>query len=240
MLHLIKKHINNYPSFKAFLKSPPNWFYAAYLTLRFVDEWSVFPAIQINGSMTIKIQKRKNATLIVKKRLILEQWLKGDGRASLLLGVGAKCIIENEFTLGQDVKIHVGSNAQLILKGKNNESASGITANSVVMVNDYLEIGADCIIAWDTFITDCDWHGIDGKKSTKKTIIGDHTWIGVGAKVLKGAVINKNSIVTSLSVVLGGEYPERALLSGSPAKVLKTDIPHWHREMSDSDNIGAV
>lgn len=118
--------------------------------------------------MRIKIQKNKKATLIVKERLILEQWLKGDGCASLILDANAKCLIEKEFTLGQGVNIYVGSNAQLIMKGKNNESASGITANSVIMVNDYLEIGEDCIIAWDTFITDCDWHGLEGKNRQRK------------------------------------------------------------------------
>ncbi|KRD07490.1 hypothetical protein ASE21_18565 [Flavobacterium sp. Root901] len=231
MINSLKKNIRNYPSFIFFLKSPINWFYAAYLTFRFVDEYSFFPAFQINGSMKIKVKKQKNAKLVIKNKLILERWLNGDGCISFSLGNNAKCIIENDFILGQGTKIYLAPNAQLILHGKSKESGSGITANSVVMVNECVEIGKDCIIAWDTFITDCDWHGIEGKNSTKKTVIGDHTWIGVGAKVLKGAVVNKNSIVTSLSVVLAGEYPERALLSGSPAKILKTNIANWHREM---------
>lgn len=231
MFYFIKKCVNNYPNFKIFLVSPLNWFYAAYLTLRFVDEWIVFPAFQFNGSVRIKVQKGKNSKLVIKNRLLLEQWLRGDGCISIILGEDSKCNIENDFILGQGVKIYLSPKAQLILMGKNDESGSGITANSVLMVNDYVEIGKDCIIAWDTFITDCDWHGIEGKNSTKKTIIKDHTWIGVGAKILKGAVINKNSIVTSLSVVLEGEYPERVLLSGAPAKVLRTNISNWHREM---------
>lgn len=231
MFHSVKEFINKYPSLKSFLKSPLNWIYAVYLTLMFVDEWSVFPAFQINGLIKIKFQKHKNGKLIIKNKLILEQWLNGDGCISVIIGDGAKCIVENDFLLGQGIKIYISPKAQLLLKGKESESASGITANSVVMVNEYLEIGKDCIIAWDTFITDCDWHGIEGKKATKKTIIGDHSWIGVGAKVLKGAIVNKNSIVTSLSVVLDGEYPENVLISGSPAKVLKTNIPRWRREM---------
>ena len=238
MLHYAKKFINKYPSFKFFLKSPLNWIYAVYLTLRFVDEYNFFPAFRINGSIKIKFKKHKNGKLIIKSRLILEQWLNGDGCISVIIEDGAKCVVENDFLLGQGIKIYVSPKAQLVLKGKEIESASGITANSVVMVNEYLEIGSDCIIAWDTFITDCDWHGIEGKKSTKKTIIGDHTWIGVGAKVLKGAIVNKNSIVTSLSVVLDGDYPENAFISGSPAKVLKTNVPRWKREMfNDNDTL---
>lgn len=236
MIYLIKKIIRNYPNLKSFLKSPLNWFYAAYLTLRFVDEYLFFPAFQIKGLVKIKINKGKNSKLVIKNKIILEQWLYGDGCISLILGVNAKCIVENDFTVGQGTKLYVGPQAELILKGKISETASGITANSVVMVNEYLEIGTDSIIAWDTFITDCDWHGIDGKKSSKRTIIGEHTWIGVGAKILKGANINKNSIVTSLSVVLSGEYTESSLICGSPAKVIKTNIPHWHREMFDNNS----
>ncbi|MET3028188.1 hypothetical protein ABXT06_16020 [Flavobacterium sp. UW10123] len=237
MLSYVKKNIAKYPNFKFFLKSPKNWLYAAYLTLRFVDEYMFFPAFQINGSVRIKVQKERNSKLIIKNRLILERWLNGDGCIALSLQHNSSCTVENDFILGQGTKIYLSKNAKLILHGKHMESGSGITANSVVMVNEHLEIGKDCIIAWDTFITDCDWHGIEGKKATKKTLIGDHTWIGVGAKILKGTIIGKDSIVTSLSVVLAGEYPERALLSGAPAQVLKTNIANWHREMFSTDDV---
>lgn len=230
------RFINKRPSLKFFLKSPLNWIYASYLTFRFVDEWGAFPAFQINGSIKIKFQKHKNGKLIIKSKLILEKWLNGDGCISVIISDGAKCIVENDFLLGQGIKIYLSCNALLVLKGKEVESASGITANSVLMVNEYLEIGKDCIIAWDTFITDCDWHGIEGKVATKKTEIGDHTWVGVGAKVLKGAIVNRNSIITSHSVVLDGDYPENVMIGGSPAKVLKTNIPHWRREMFNDNS----
>lgn len=236
MLSKLKHELNRYPDLKTFLRSPIrttwNWVYAAYLTLRYVDQYEVFPAFQFRGSMCVKISKNRKATVIIKDRLIFEQWLNGDGRTTLILGENAKLIVEREFVLGNGIKVSIGNNAQLILKGKEKESASGITANSVVMVNEYLEIGKDCLIAWDNFITDCDWHGIDGKESTKKTIIGDHVWLGVGVKILKGANVGKNSIVTTLSVVLKGEYPENALVSGNPAAVIKTGIAGWHREMA--------
>ncbi len=231
MINTIKAKLKDKPNIKLFLHSPLNWIRSAYLTLKYVDKWQQFPAIQINGTVRIRIKKATDASLIVKGKLIFEQWLNNDGLITITIGNNATCILANDFIVGNGVKIHIEPAAKLLIKGKITESASGITADSIIMVKKYLEIGADCIIAWNTFLTDCDWHGIDGKSAVKETIIGDHVWIGVGAKILKGAVIGKNSIVPSLSVVLSGVYPPQVLLSGNPAKVTKTEIPHWHRDM---------
>jgi acetyltransferase-like isoleucine patch superfamily enzyme len=231
MIGLIKNKLAKYPNVKAFLKSPWNWFYAAYLTIKYVDKWKKFPAFVINGSVRLKISKIKDATLEINDKLVIEQWLFGDERIVISLSHKSKCVIQNEFVIGNGVRIFVAPDASLVIKGKENESRSGITANSIIMVYKSLEIGKDCIIAWDTFITDCDWHGIEGKSSIKETIIGDHVWVGVGAKILKGSVINNNSIVTTLSVVLAGSYQESSLISGNPAKIVKTNIAPWSREM---------
>jgi len=231
MIGLIKNKLAKYPNVKAFLKSPWNWFYAAYLTIKYVDKWEKFPCFTIKGSCRIKISKLKGATLEIREKLIFEQWLLGNERIVLSLSQKSNCVIQNEFTIGNGVRIFVAPEGNLLIKGRENESGSGITANSVVMVYKSLEIGKDCIIAWDTFLTDCDWHGIKGKYSIKETIIGDHVWIGVGAKILKGSIINSNSIVTTLSVVLAGNYEKSSMISGSPAKIVKTNIAPWSREM---------
>ena len=52
--------------------------------------------------------------------------------------------------------------------------------------------------------------------------IGDDVWIGANATVLKGACIGNGCIVATGAVVLSGEYPERSLIAGNPAKVVKT------------------
>ena len=207
------------------------WLYEAYLTYKYVDEYTVFPAIYIPKGVKLKITKDKTAKFIINKKLILEKWKTENAFSTISLGPKAELLIENEFVIGDGVKISVAHQGKLILKGKKNDSGSGITANCVVLVKKHVEIGYDCIIAWDTFITDCDWHSIDGKSSQINTIIEDKVWIGVGAKILKGAEIGKNSIVTSNSVVLKGKYHERTLLSGSPAEIIKENIPLWHRDL---------
>lgn len=231
MIDAIKKKLNKYPGTKSFIKSPFNWLYCAFLTLRYVDDWNKFPAFIINGKVRLRISKLKGAKFKIQQHLILEQWLFGDEGIVISLSRGGQCIIENDFVIGNGVRIFVAPAAKLVLKGKDEESASGITANSIIMVYRFMEIGKDCIISWDTFLTDCDWHGIHGKTAIADTIIGDHVWIGVGAKVLKGAIIGQNSIITSLSVVLKGNYPESSLISGNPGKIVKSDIAAWTREM---------
>ena len=210
-------------------RSPFLWLYGAILTIKYVDSWSVFPAITFKKNFKVYITKKKNSKLIIKNRLIFDPFIDSKSSTSISLDQNAKLIVENDFSLGNGIKVFVGANATLNLKGKDIESASGITADSVVMVDNFLEIGKDCIIAWNTFITDSDWHALPGSPITMETTIGDHVWIGVGAKILKGVNIGKNSIVTSNSVVLKGNYPESSMISGSPAKVIKNDITDWKR-----------
>lgn len=215
-----------------FKRSPfLQWCYAAYITIRYVDEWNVFPAIQFNGKVRLKIVKRPKAKIIIHKRLFLERWLHGNGLTSIILNDGATMEIQGDFTLGDGIKCLVDNGASWICKGRKNDSGSGITANSVVMVNKLLEIGYDCIVAWDTYITDCDWHKTGSGSTVSPTIIGDHVWIGVGVKILKGVNIGDNCIVGSNSVVVSGKYESQAFISGIPAKIVKQNIPDWGRDM---------
>lgn len=203
--------------------------YAAYLTLIFVDEYDVFPAIQFADKIIkITFNKAKNSRLIIRKPLIIQPWL-ANHQTTFTLGESSTCLIKGEFILGDDVHIRVAKQGKLIIEGRDNESGSGITARCVILVNDFVSIGADTIIAWDTFITDSDWHLIDDKLHCSPTIIGNHVWIAQGVSILRGAEIGENSIVGSRAVVLEGNYPSFSLIAGVPAQVIKTGIYLWKR-----------
>ncbi|WP_404821566.1 acyltransferase [Brevundimonas guildfordensis] len=58
--------------------------------------------------------------------------------------------------------------------------------------------------------------------------IGDHVWIGAGARILKNARIGKGSIVAAVSLVAGKDYPPCSLIAGSPA-VVKRSGTSWTR-----------
>lgn len=56
--------------------------------------------------------------------------------------------------------------------------------------------------------------------------IGDHSLIGIGAIVLNGAKIGRHSIVGAGALVTEGkEFPDYAMILGSPAKVVRTLTP---------------
>lgn len=205
------------------------WLYGAYLTIRFVDEFDVFPAIQFNSFVRIKFKKSKNSKLTCGGPLKFESWLNKNESSSISLLGNARMEVKNEFLLGNNICILVADGGNLLLGGKKHETGSGITADSVIMAMRHVEIGFDCIIAWDTYITDSDWHTIGDGIQHKATVIGNHCWLGVGVKILKGVELGENSIIGTNSVVTNGSYPQNSFISGIPAKVVKTDIISWKR-----------
>jgi acetyltransferase-like isoleucine patch superfamily enzyme len=96
------------------------------------------------------------------------------------------------------------------------------------MVQSSVEIGVDTIVAWNVFITDSDWHLVQGQPLTLPVSIGDHVWISHDVSVLKGAIIPRGCIVGAKSLVNRGGYPECALLVGTPARVQDTGVL-WSR-----------
>jgi acetyltransferase-like isoleucine patch superfamily enzyme len=228
MLQLIKKI--RYKLFSYFPKeSPFLWLYAAYLTLRYVDESHFFPAIKFNSLVWVKFYKSNGSKIIIKNKLIFESFVNDTTKTIITTHNNATILVKNDFVLGGGIKILVCKDGLLSLGGKIKETASGITADATVLVRKHVEIGEDCLIAWDTFITDSDWHQVGNKILQSKTSIGNHVWIGVGVKILKGAIIGNNIIITTNSVVLNGTYPDQVMISGIPGKVTKENIENWVR-----------
>ena len=91
-----------------------------------------------------------------------------------------------------------------------------------------ITIGADVLISSYVQIRTGDSHAIydiDGNRinSAKSVTIGDHCWIGEGAKVLKGVELG-DEIVVATGAIVTKSFSHNALIGGVPAKVLKTDI----------------
>lgn len=97
--------------------------------------------------------------------------------------------------------------------------------------NEWIEIGADSNIQEHTVMhTDLGFPLTIGRGCTighrailHGCAIGDNSLIGMGAIVLNGARIGPNSLVGAGALVTEGkQFPERSLIVGSPAKVIRT------------------
>jgi len=72
-----------------------------------------------------------------------------------------------------------------------------------------LVIGTNCTVGHNVILHGCTIH--------------DGALVGMGSIVMNGAKIGRNSIVGAGSVITEGkEFPERSLIIGSPARVIRT------------------
>lgn len=98
-----------------------------------------------------------------------------------------------------------------------------------------ITIGDDCMFAYDIEVRSGDSHPIIAADTGERlnpaqdVTIGDHVWVGVGAKVLKGAVIAACSVVATGAIVTMGSPEEGATTAGIPAVVARSGIT-WKRE----------
>lgn len=113
----------------------------------------------------------------------------------------------------------------------------GVTSNGVNIMGGggNLSIGDDCMFADSISIHLGDNHGVVDvatgelvNSGASDVEIGDHVWIGAGARILKNARIGKGSIVAASSVVVGKVYPSCSLIAGAPA-IVKRAGTSWTR-----------
>jgi len=97
-----------------------------------------------------------------------------------------------------------------------------------------ITIGEDCMFSHEIVIRNGDSHSIY-EKTTDKRIntaqnvkIGNHVWLGEGAKVLKGSIINEGTIIATGAIV-SGNVMNNSIYAGVPARVVKENI-YWKRE----------
>jgi acetyltransferase-like isoleucine patch superfamily enzyme len=177
-----------------------------------------------------KIKKGKSSELFIKGILRIVPHIGGDNPVIIQMEKNSKFHIDGDFVIGQGVRFYLEQNSILTIGGKEKESGSGITADTLIMVSKNIKIGKDFLCAWNIFISDSDWHSIEGKPHQADVIIGDHVWVANSCSILKGSVISENCIVASHSKVANKEFPKNSMLAGTPALVVKTNIS-WCRDI---------
>lgn len=135
-------------------------------------------------------------------------------RTSLILSEitirGKGCKIE----IGEDTTF--GKNCCLVCMGENNK----------------ITIGNQCMLAEQIDIWSSDSHPILNSKKeiingSKPIIIGNHVWIGKYSKILKGTIIEENSII-GMNTLVTSHIKHNTLNVGIPSKCIKQDI-NWDK-----------
>lgn len=89
-------------------------------------------------------------------------------------------------------------------------------------------IGSGTAISWDCCIMDRDYHKLNSDyEVTKPVVIGDNVWIGSNALILKGVTIGNGAVVAAGAVVTK-DVPEKAIVAGNPARVIRENV-EWKK-----------
>lgn len=171
--------------------------------------------------MDIYIKNREKVTF--KNNVVINQKcvLDGDGEVS----------IGNRVTFGYNLAPHFYGFYELVqARTENSRIVIGdgtFFSNDIVMIsNNYIEIGSDCLIGDRVMFIDNDAHEIDPQKRKLGTgisipiKIGKNVWIGSTVTILKGVTIGNNSVIGCNSVVTHS-IPENCIAAGNPARVIR-------------------
>ena len=196
---------------------------------RWIDEGKG-KIVVTNPFLKLRISKNSGAKLIVNGVVTISSHIGGRSPIVICQGINSILKIDGDFIIGNGVRVDLSDRANLYIGGKDLESGSGITADTIIMCNKKIHIGKDFLCAWGVFISDSDWHKIEGQDDQKDVFIGDHVWVANNSSILKGSVIGNNSIIAGQSKIINKEYSPNSLLAGIPAKVVKIDIS-WSRDI---------
>jgi acetyltransferase-like isoleucine patch superfamily enzyme len=151
------------------------------------------------------------------------------------IGRGAKLIAPYLIRVGADVVM----GEQVWLNAKDDRGNSkptlsigdGTYIGRFVQINAWRDvtIGNNVLIADRVFISDADhrFEAVDVPiKSQGDAFVGgvalhDGCWIGIGAVILPGVTIGRNSVIAANSVVTQ-DIPARSVAAGIPARIIKT------------------
>ncbi|MDN5758305.1 MAG: sugar O-acetyltransferase [Tomitella sp.] len=110
--------------------------------------------------------------------------------------------------------------------GKNITLGKRIFINSGCTFQDQggVTIGDDCLIGHNTVVATLN-HDLDPRRRAdmhpEPVVIGRNVWIGSNTTILPGVTIGDDAVVAAASVVTK-DVPEKAIVVGSPAKVVRS------------------
>jgi acetyltransferase-like isoleucine patch superfamily enzyme len=160
-------------------------------------------------------------TIEIKSQTIIDNltfYIRGSGHR---VSIGSNCRFNEGGTIwmeDQGCRLVIGDNT-FVLKAH----------ISLTESNSSIEIGSNCMLSSDIDIRSGDSHSIIDLSTGERVNyasnikIEDHVWIGAHAKILKGVLIAKNSVVGMGSIVTKNVL-SNTVVAGIPAQTVKTNI----------------
>ncbi|MDH4282235.1 MAG: acyltransferase [Myxococcales bacterium] len=135
-------------------------------------------------------------------------------------------------------KVKISERAEFLLMGDGTEIRLGHhttveSARFIAHGGTELDIGPDCMLAYDIEIRTSDSHSIldeaTGERINpdKSVRIGEHVWIGARSVILKGVSIGQRSVIAMGSIV-SRDIDAGVIAGGVPAKQIKGGVT-WDR-----------
>ncbi len=168
--------------------------------------------------------------------LIIGDHFRSSGIVTVsIIGSGNKIILDDNIQVIERLSIYNQQNCQYgsLTIGKGCSFYS--TEIHLYDNKSSIEIGDDCIFAYNAVIHHTDGHGIfeNGKlvNQAEKCIIGSHVWVGRNALILKNSEIPDGCIIAANSVIAKKFLDKNAVITSSG--VIKKGIEWDRRSVND-------
>lgn len=181
-----------------------------------------------NGRARIKkdIEGSNNIIRIGYNTTIHESLFKIHGDNNEII-IGDNCVF------GKGCSLWCEGNGLRIKNGNRTTFTRDVHIN-VQEDDNYIEIGEDCMFSGGVQVRTSDSHKIFDIKTEERineaesVSIGDHVWIAMDAKIMKGVTIGCGSIVAANAVVTS-DVSRNSMVAGIPAKKIRSECK-WARE----------
>jgi len=157
--------------------------------------------------------------------------------STLKLNCPIRCDGTGIVTIHENVKLGYSKaprygNGEILLQARKKSAILDIgtgtaTSNNVMLIaNEAIKIGKNCLIGELVSVYDSDFHDIDIDKRRQSrgevaaVLIGDNVWLGSRVMVMKGVTIGNNSVIAAGSIVTK-PIPENVLAAGIPATTIR-------------------
>lgn len=124
---------------------------------------------------------------------------------------------------------HIGTGA--IIRVKEGGAISfgdnfAISGTTSIIASKSIRFGDEVQLSWNSQIMDSDAHKIYDTEGNwinppREIIVGNHVWIASNTTVMKGSIIQDNTVVASNSLVNKAFTEGNCILAGQPAKIIK-------------------